>query len=67
MLAIVNCNSGVKQKSHITGRCALFNVKLHFFNCFINLHLKLIAKMQVNEPWLGRENKLANGMCFALT
>ena len=29
-MAITNCNSGVKSISNITGRCALFNVKLHF-------------------------------------
>ncbi len=23
-------NSGVKSTSHVTGRCALFNIKLHF-------------------------------------
>ncbi len=27
-----NCNSGVKSVNHVTGRCALFNVKLHFCN-----------------------------------
>ncbi len=31
ILAIANCNSRVKSISHVTGRCALFNVKLHFF------------------------------------
>ncbi len=33
MMAIANCNSGV---NHVTGRCALFNVKLHFFISQIN-------------------------------
>ena len=28
---ILNCNSGVKSISHVTGRCALSNVKLHFY------------------------------------
>ncbi len=32
MMAIANCNAGVKSISHVTGRCALFNVKLHFFS-----------------------------------
>ncbi len=33
MMAITNCNSGGKSISHvtITGRCAQFNIKLHFF------------------------------------
>ncbi len=30
MIEIANCNSVVKSISHVTGRCALFNVKLHF-------------------------------------
>ncbi len=29
MKAIASCNSGV---NHVTGRCALFNVKLHFYS-----------------------------------
>ncbi len=31
MLAIANCNSELKSVSDVTGRCALFNVKLHFY------------------------------------
>ena len=31
MMAIAHCNSGVKSISHVTGRCALFDVKLHFY------------------------------------
>ena len=30
MMITANCYSGVKSISHVTGRCALFNVKLHF-------------------------------------
>ncbi len=32
MVAIANCNSRVKSISRITGRFALFNVKLLFFS-----------------------------------
>ncbi len=31
MITIANCNSEVKLISHVTGTCALFNVKLHFY------------------------------------
>ena len=31
-MAIANRNSGVKSTSHVTGRCAPFNAKLHFFS-----------------------------------
>ncbi len=37
LMAIANSNFGVKSVSHVTGRCALLNVKLHFFfQCFRN-------------------------------
>ena len=31
MMTLANCNSWVKSISFVTGRCALFNVKLHFY------------------------------------
>ncbi len=31
IIAIANCYSRVKLISHVTGRCALFNVKLHIY------------------------------------
>ncbi len=31
LMATANCNSGVKSINHVAGRCALFNVKLHFY------------------------------------
>ncbi len=46
MMAIANCNSGQKSISHVTGRCALFNVKLHFLNPYTALvHLTLKLKI----------------------
>ena len=40
--ATANCNSRVKLISHVTGRCALFNVKLHFFLFFPPTRVKIL-------------------------
>ncbi len=32
MVSIANCKCGVKSINHVTGRCALFDVKLHFYS-----------------------------------
>ena len=46
MMAIANCNSWVKSISCVTGRCALFNVKLHFYTCRIFLQGQQIDYIQ---------------------
>ncbi len=46
-MKISNCNSRVKSINHVIGRCALFNVKLHFFYQFV------MQKMnQASTNWL---------------
>ncbi len=50
MMAIVNCNCRGKSISHVTGRCALFNVKLHFLiRLFI---LNATIKILSSQRWI---------------
>ncbi len=48
IMAIANCNSGVKSTSHVTGRCAFFNIKLHFLVrlCYL-LYLQACSEVKV--------------------
>ncbi len=48
MMAIANCNSGVKSMSHVTGRCALFkfNVKLHIYGSNPQSKFSILAALQ---------------------
>ncbi len=56
MMAITNSNTGMKSISHVTGRCALFNVKLHFFPLS-----KEKMKKKKTTRWLSSEIAISDG------
>ncbi len=61
MMEIANCNSGVKSMSHVTGRCALFNVKLHFWAHLCLCTVGSYASLSVC-PWLDQKSLDQNSL-----
>ncbi len=68
-MTIVNFNSGVKSISHVTGMCALLNVKLHYFpKCTVTFYRTGNSE---GLPWLHRQLKFLSAIhgtksCFDL-
>ena len=64
-MANASCNYRVKLISHVTGRCALFNVKLHFFQ--IVLHFIGIIKREIVGIFMGGPELFLLGIGTCLT